>query len=52
MLEYGKRILNFEREDQTCIIVIEPGRFGSSITITVAPRAGSATTYRPIQRSE
>ena len=50
MLEYGKRIMNFEREDQTCIIVIEAGKMSTYVTITVAPKASRATTYKSVSR--
>ncbi|NQT96021.1 MAG: hypothetical protein HQ572_06175 [Candidatus Omnitrophica bacterium] len=52
MMEYGKRIMNFDREDQTCIIVIEPGKMSTSVIITVAPKAGRASTYKSIKRDE
>ena len=51
-LEYGKRILNFEREDQTCIIVIEAGKMSTYVTVTVAPKAGRATTYKSVSREK
>jgi hypothetical protein len=46
ILEYGKRILNFDRDDQTCIIVIEPTSLGTAIIITVGPKAGRASVYK------
>lgn len=49
MLEYGRRIMNFDREDQTCIIVIEPYKFNTSVTLTVAPKGGRATTYKTVK---
>ena len=52
MLEYGRRIMNFEREDQDCIIVIEPQRMSTFVTITVAPKSGRATTYKAIKRED
>ena len=52
MMEYGRYILNFDREDQTCIVVVEPGKMGTYITITVAPKAGRATTYKSVKRNE
>lgn len=52
MLEYGKRILNFEREDQSCIIVVELSRMSTGITITVAPKSDRAITYKPVSRAE
>ena len=52
MLEYGRRILNFEREDQNCIIVIEPQGMSTFVTITVAPKSGRATTYKSVERED
>jgi len=52
MLEYGRRILNFEREDQNCIIVIEPQGMSIFVTITVAPKSGRATTYKSVKRED
>ena len=52
MVEYGRRILNFEREDQTCVIIVEPARMSTYVTITVAPKAGRATTYRAIRKED
>jgi len=52
MLEYGRRILNFEREDQNCIIVIEPQGMSAFVTITVAPKSGRATTYKSVERED
>ncbi|NQT90298.1 MAG: hypothetical protein HQ558_03495 [Candidatus Omnitrophica bacterium] len=49
MLEYDRRIMNFDREDQTCIVVVEPAKMSTYITITVAPKGGRASTYRTIR---
>jgi len=52
MLEYGKKILNFERDDQDCIIIIEPQGMSVFVTITVAPKSGRATTYKSVRRDD
>jgi len=52
MLEYGRRIMNFEREDQNCIIVIESQGMSTFVTITVAPKSGRATTYKSVKRED
>jgi len=52
ILEYGKRILSFERDDQSCIIVVEPSRMSTSITVTVSPKSDRAVTYRPVKKAE
>jgi len=37
-VEYGRRMLNFEREQETCIITIEPKRFSTEIAISIGPK--------------
>lgn len=39
VVEYGKRILNFDREGQTCIVTVEPAATKTIITISVAPKS-------------
>lgn len=50
LLEYGRRIMNFEREDQSCIVVIEPTKFTTYITVTVAPKTSRASTYKTLKK--
>jgi hypothetical protein len=50
LVEYQRRIMSFERDDQNCTILIEPSGMGTLLTISVAPKAGKATTYRSIRR--
>ena len=50
LVEYQRRIMSFERDDQTCTILIEPSGMGTLLTISVAPKAGRATTYKSIRR--
>ena len=50
IVEYQRRIMSFERDDQTCTILIEPSGMGTLLTISVAPKAGRATTYKSIRR--
>ena len=40
IVEYGRSILNFDREDQTCVIIVEPAKLCTYVTVTVAPKAG------------
>ena len=49
VLEHKNSIMNFDRQDQSCIIVIEPKGQKTYITITVAPKAGRASTYKPYE---
>ncbi len=37
-VEYGRRLLNFDRENETCIITIEPKKLSTEITITIGPK--------------
>jgi ABC-type uncharacterized transport system auxiliary subunit len=50
LVEYQRRIMSFERDDQTCTILIEPSGMSTLLTISVAPKAGRATTYKSIRR--
>ena len=33
IVEYGQRLLNFEREDETCIVTLQPAGWGNSLLI-------------------
>jgi hypothetical protein len=50
LVEYQRRIMSFERDDQNCTILIEPSGMSTLLTISVAPKAGRATTYKSIRR--
>lgn len=39
VVEYGRRILNFEREDQSCVITVEPATTKTIFIISVAPKS-------------
>ena len=39
VVEYGKSVLNFEREGQSCIVTIESKGRKKIVTLSVAPRA-------------
>ncbi len=39
IVEYGQRILNFERENETCIITLEPKGSTIILTISLGPRS-------------
>jgi hypothetical protein len=47
IIEYGQRLLNFERENESCIITIEPR--GSSIILIISLGPKSQT---PAKRSK
>lgn len=38
-IEYGKKILNFEKAQETCAISIEPATFKTTLLITVSPKS-------------
>lgn len=46
LIEFNTRILNFDRDDQTCTIIITPYKLSTSIIVSVAPKAGRASTYK------
>jgi hypothetical protein len=52
IVEYGRRIMSFERDDQNCTILIEPSGMTTQLTISVAPKAGRASTYKSIRKDE
>ena len=37
-IEYGTRLLNFERDDESCIITIQPKTFSTLITLSLGPK--------------
>ena len=41
VVEYGRRIMNFERAGQSCIVTIEPTSFYTVLIVAVAPRASA-----------
>lgn len=47
IIEYGRRMLNFERSGQSCIVIVEPSKFKTVLTIAVAPKA-----TRPMKEEE
>jgi uncharacterized protein (DUF1919 family) len=51
LVEYGDKILNFEKEKESCIITIKPSGSKSDITISVAPKPSNVEkrTERPIK---
>ena len=39
IIEYGQSLMNFEREDETCIITIEPKGSNVLLTISLGPKS-------------
>lgn len=50
VIEYGQRIMNFERPGQSCIITIQPESTRTVIAIAVAPKAATPMTTEKVQR--
>jgi len=42
IVEYGQRLLNFERENESCIIAIEPKGSSINLTISLGPKSQTA----------
>ncbi|TAM40609.1 hypothetical protein EPN54_02515 [bacterium] len=42
IVEYGQRLLNFERDNETCIITMEPKGSAIILTISLGPKSQSA----------
>jgi hypothetical protein len=43
IIEYGQRLMNFERENETCIITMEPKGNTIIVTISLGPKSQSAS---------
>ena len=46
LMEFNTRIINFDRKDQTCTIIVEPRHLSTLVTVSVAPKAARASTYK------
>jgi hypothetical protein len=51
IIEYGQRLLNFERENESCIITIEPKGSSVIMTISLGPKSPIAAkkTRTPVK---
>lgn len=51
IVEYGQRLLNFERENESCIITLEPRGSSVTLTISLGPKSQSAAkkTKSPVK---
>jgi len=50
VIEYGQKIMNFQRADQTCIITMQPLSTRTLIAIAVAPKSSSTMTEAKTQK--
>ena len=49
-IEYGTRLLNFERDNESCIITIQPRAFNTLVTISLGPKKpAGATEEKPVK---
>lgn len=46
--EFGQRLLNFERENETCIVTMESKFTGTLITVSVGPKSAVGRSRRPV----
>lgn len=47
IVEFGQRLMNFDRESESCIISLSPKGKSITITISVGPK-----TQRPAQKNK
>lgn len=50
VIEYGQKVMNFERMDQSCIITIQPLSTRTVIAIALAPKSSSTMTEEKVQK--
>lgn len=48
VVEYGQRLMNFDRETETCIVNIMPRSGSVEITIAVGPKAQGSKKAKPV----
>jgi hypothetical protein len=49
MVEFGERVLNFEKTSESCIVKIAPRGSGSDITIIITPRSKRSATVSAVK---
>lgn len=47
VVEYGRRVLNFDKENETCIIFVEPLTTKTIISISLGPKSKTSSTKKP-----
>lgn len=50
VIEYGQRIMNFERPGQSCIVTIQPEATRTVIAIAVAPKSSTPMTTEKVTK--
>lgn len=51
VIEYGQRLLNFERETESCIITMQPKGSNITLTISVGPKSQNLTKRDRTQKT-
>ncbi|MCM8765896.1 MAG: hypothetical protein NC920_03515 [Candidatus Omnitrophica bacterium] len=46
VIEYGRRVLNFEKGEETCIITIEPATTKTLVSISLGPKSKSSPSLK------
>ncbi|MCM8778825.1 MAG: hypothetical protein NC898_01960 [Candidatus Omnitrophica bacterium] len=49
IIEYGRRVLNFEKGEESCIITIEPATTRTLISISLGPKSKSPSSLKKIE---
>ena len=55
IIEFGRRVLNFEKNGQNCIVMVERASSKTSLIIAVAPKSsskGASALMKPLKKSE
>ncbi|MBN1793825.1 MAG: hypothetical protein JW844_02545 [Candidatus Omnitrophica bacterium] len=54
IIEFGRRVLNFEKEDQNCIVMIESGKTKTGLILAIAPKATirASSIIKPLKKGE
>ncbi len=48
VVEFGDRVLNFERDDESCVVTIKPKGRAVEISISLAPKSPIAPPPKPV----
>lgn len=49
IMEYGERLMNFERENESCIVTLSPKGNAVTITVSLGPKAQVPKKSKPIK---
>lgn len=51
IIEYGQRLMNFERESESCIITLQPKGSSVTVTISLGPKSQNLTKRTKTQKT-